>query len=191
MEDPISVTGTQAQSGAKQSEMPFAGVDGKPISQLPLALYIPPDALSWILEAVEGLLDLLVYLIRRQNLDILDIQVAEIPRQYMEYIDLISDLQFELAAEYLVMAAVLAEIKSRMLLPRHTEEDEQEDDPRADLIRRLQEYERYKTAAMELDELPRMHRDYWVAAADAPVMDREKPLPEVQLQEMLVVLAKV
>lgn len=191
MEDPISVTGTQAQSGAKQSEMPFAVVDGKPISQLPLDLYIPPDALEVILEAFEGPLDLLLYLIRRQNLDILDIQVAEITRQYMEYIDLISDLQFELAAEYLVMAAVLAEIKSRMLLPRHTEEDEQEDDPRADLIRRLQEYERYKTAAMELDELPRMHRDYWVAAADAPVMDREKPLPEVQLQEMLVVLAKV
>ena len=191
MEEPISGTTPGVKSGAKQAEMPFAVVEGKPMSQLPLDLYIPPDALEVILEAFEGPLDLLLYLIRRQNLDILNIQVAEITRQYMEYIDLISDLQFELAAEYLVMAAVLAEIKSRMLLPRQAEEEGQEEDPRAELIRRLQEYERYKSAAMDIDELPRMHRDYWVAAADAPVTDKEKPLPEVQLQEMLVVLARV
>ena len=176
---------------SKQGEMPFAVVEGKPVSQLPLDLYIPPDALEVILEAFEGPLDLLLYLIRKQNLDILEIKVAEITRQYMEYIDLMSELQFELAAEYLVMAAVLAEIKSRMLLPRQSEDDEDEDDPRAELIRRLQEYERFKTAALDIDEVPRMNRDYWVAAADAPVMNKEKPLPEVQLQEMLLVLARV
>jgi segregation and condensation protein A len=178
-------------TGVKQGEMPFAVVEGKPMTQIPLDLYIPPDALEVILEAFEGPLDLLLYLIRRQNLDILDIKVAEITRQYMEYIDLMSDLQFELAAEYLVMAAVLAEIKSRMLLPRQSEDEEVEDDPRAELIRRLQEYERFKTAALEMDEMPRTNRDIWIATADAPVTDRQKPLPEVQLQEMLVALSRV
>lgn len=181
----------EAETSAKQGEMPFAVVDGKPMTQLPLDLYIPPDALEVILEAFEGPLDLLLYLIRRQNLDILEIKVAEITRQYMVYIELMSEVQFELAAEYLVMAAVLAEIKSRMLLPRQIEGDEDEDDPRAELIRRLQEYERYKTAALNIDEMPRMNREIWVAAADAPVMDKQKPLPQVQLQEMLVALSKV
>jgi segregation and condensation protein A len=189
MEEPIKEA--ERDAGAKQSEMPFAVVDGTPMTQIPLDLYIPPDALEVILEAFEGPLDLLLYLIRRQNLDILEIEVAEITRQYMEYIDLMSDIQFELAAEYLVMAAVLAEVKSRMLLPRLVEGVEDEEDPRAELIRRLQEYERFKTAAMDINELPRMNRDYWVAGADAPVMNQEKPLPEVQLQEMLVVLAQV
>ncbi|MFP6806434.1 MAG: ScpA family protein [Pseudomonadales bacterium] len=171
--------------------MPFAVVEGKPMTQLPLDLYIPPDALEVILEAFEGPLDLLLYLIRRQNLDILEIKVAEITRQYMTYIELMTDMQFELAAEYLVMAAVLAEIKSRMLLPRQSDAEEEEEDPRAELIRRLQEYERFKTAALDMDEIPRTNRDYWVANADAPVMDREKPLPEVHLQEMLIALSKV
>ncbi len=179
MEEPIKEA--ERDAGAKQSEMPFAVVDGTPMTQIPLDLYIPPDALEVILEAFEGPLDLLLYLIRRQNLDILEIEVAEITRQYMEYIDLMSDIQFELAAEYLVMAAVLAEVKSRMLLPRLVEGVEDEEDPRAELIRRLQEYERFKTAAMDINELPRMNRDYWVAGADAPVMNKEKPLPEVQL----------
>ncbi len=192
MEERIEDSATSGQeAGGKQGEMPFAVVEGKPMTQLPLDLYIPPDALEVILEAFEGPLDLLLYLIRRQNLDILEIKVAEITRQYMEYIELMQDIKFELAAEYLVMAAVLAEIKSRMLLPRQSEGEEDEEDPRAELIRRLQEYERFKTAALDLDEVPRRNRDYWVAAADAPVMDREKPLPDVQLQEMLVVLAKV
>ncbi len=190
MEEPIEETIT-ASTPSKQGEMPFAMIEGKPMTQLPLDLYIPPDALEVILEAFEGPLDLLLYLIRRQNLDILEIKVAEITRQYMEYIDLMTEMQFELAAEYLVMAAVLAEIKSRMLLPRQNEDEVPEDDPRAELIRRLQEYERFKTAAIDVDELPRMNRDYWVAAADAPVMDKVKPLPEVQLQEMLVVLSSV
>ena len=183
--------GETISSASQQGEMPFAVVEGKPMSQMPLDLYIPPDALEVILEAFEGPLDLLLYLIRKQNLDILEIKVAEITRQYMEYIDLMSELQFELAAEYLVMAAVLAEIKSRMLLPRQSEGEEEEDDPRAELIRRLQEYERFKTAALNIDEIPRMNRDYWVAAADAPVMNKEKPLPEVQLKEMLLALSKV
>ena len=137
--------------------MPFAVVEGKPVTQMPLDLYIPPDALEIILEAFEGPLDLLLYLIRRQNLDIRDIQVAEITRQYMEYIDLMKEMQLELAAEYLVMAAVLAEIKSRMLLPRQESEDEEEEDPRADLIRQLQEYERYKQAAEDMDDLARLN----------------------------------
>ncbi len=174
-----------------QQELPFAVVEGRPMTQVPLDLYIPPDALEVFLEAFEGPLDLLLYLIRRQNLDILDIEVSKITSQYMEYIELMEELQFELAAEYLVMAAVLAEIKSRMLLPRQEEIEEDEDDPRAALIRRLQEYERFKDAAMDLDEIPRMNRDYWVAAAEAPASDRPKPLPEIHLQEMLVELARV
>lgn len=171
--------------------MPFAVVDGVPISQLPLDLYIPPDALEVILEAFEGPLDLLLYLIRRQNLDILDISVAEITRQYMEYIDMMQVIQFELAAEYLVMAAMLAEIKSRMLLPRQTTEEDEEQDPRAELIRRLQEYERFKQAAVDVDNLDRLNRDFWIARASAPEMSREKPLPDVNLQDLLLILSKV
>lgn len=182
---------TQSSESARQAEMPFAVVEGRPVTQLPIDLYIPPDALEVILEAFEGPLDLLLYLIKRQNLDILDIKVAEITKQYMDYIDFMKDMQLELAAEYLVMAALLAEIKSRMLLPRNAEDDEDEDDPRAELIRRLLEYERFKQAAMDIDDLNRMNRDYWVATADVPETKREKPLPDVQLQEMLVVLARV
>jgi segregation and condensation protein A len=175
----------------RQSELPLALVDGKPFTKMPGDLYIPPDALEVFLEAFEGPLDLLLYLIKRQNLDILNIQVADITGQYMQYIDLMKDLQFELAAEYLVMAAMLAEIKSRMLLPRQTEQEEDESDPRAELIRRLQEYERFKSAAIAVDELPRSNRDLWIAKADTPASEKQKPLPEVQLQEMLVVLAGV
>ena len=133
-EAPVSVeavAGTQAEldsQTASQSEMPFAVVEGKPMTQMPLDLYIPPDALEVFLEAFEGPLDLLLYLIKRQNLDILDIKVAEITKQYMDYIELMEDMHFELAAEYLVMAAVLAEIKSRMLLPRQTEDEIDEED---------------------------------------------------------------
>ena len=174
-----------------QDELPFAVVQGAPMGQLPLDLYIPPDALEVILEAFEGPLDLLLYLIRRQNLDILDIQVSEVTRQYMEYIDLMREMQFELAAEYLVMAAVLAEIKSRMLLPRQAEEEEEEDDPRAELIRKLQDYERFKQAAIDIDELERLNRNFWVAMAEAPVMEKSKPLPQIQLQDLLVELSRV
>lgn len=175
----------------QQVEMPFAVVEGTPVTQMPLDLYIPPDALEVILEAFEGPLDLLLYLIRRQNIDILDIKVAEITVQYMNYIDLMQEMQFELAAEYLVMAAVLAEIKSRMLLPRQSEADEDEDDPRAELIRKLQEYERFKQAALDIEELERLNRDFWVAIADAPETEKVRPLPEVQLQDLLVELSRV
>src|SRR6202034_2635319 len=136
----------------EQVEMPFAIVNGEPVTHLPNALYIPAEALEVFLEAFEGPLDLLLYLIRRQNLDVLDIPLAEITRQYMKYIELMQDLQLELAGEYLVMAATLAELKSRMLLPRAAKTDaDSEEDPRAELVRRLQEYERFKRAAENLD----------------------------------------
>ena len=135
------------EGAPEQVEMPFAVVNGEPFSQLPRDLYIPPQALEVFLEAFEGPLDLLLYLIRRQNLNILDIPLAEITRQYMQYIELMQELQLELAGEYLVMAATLAEIKSRMLLPRPPGGPEDGEDPRAELVRRLQEYERFKRAA--------------------------------------------
>ena len=176
---------------AVQSELPFALVHGEPLTELPTDLYIPPDALEVILEAFEGPLDLLLYLIRRQNLDILDIPIFEITRQYMEYIALMRELRLELAAEYLVMAAMLAEIKSRMLLPRPAADDEDEEDPRAELIRRLQEYERYRRAAEDLDRLPRLERDVFPVRAEPPPIERRAPQPEVDLRELLLVFAEV
>lgn len=176
----------------EQEEMPFAIVQGKAYTQIPKDLYIPPDALEVFLEAFEGPLDLLLYLIRRQNLDILDIDVSEITQQYVAYVEMMEAMQFELAAEYLVMAAMLAEIKSRMLLPRSSDiEDEDEDDPRANLIRRLQEYERFKQAAEDLDELPRLHRDTHIAKAQGPDRNLTRPDPDVDLKEILVALAEV
>lgn len=175
---------------SQQTEMPFAIVQGEPLSTPPQDLYIPPDALSVILEAFEGPLDLLLYLIKKQNLDILNVPVAKITAQYMEYIDMMRVIQFELAAEYLVMAAMLAEIKSRMLLPRPVEADD-ENDPRAELIRRLQEYEQFKQAAEDIDNLPRQERDFYLAEADMPKMEREKPLPEIQLKELLLAFKDV
>jgi segregation and condensation protein A len=171
-----------------QAEMPFAIVEGEPVTQLPRDLYIPPYALKVFLEAFEGPLDLLLYLIRRQNLDILDIPLAEISRQYVEYIDLMKDMQFELAGEYLVMAATLAEIKSRMLLPRSSENEEEEDDPRAELVRRLQEYERFKKAAEDIDTLERLERDFHVAEAEVAHKQVITKLPDVTLKELLMVL---
>jgi segregation and condensation protein A len=167
-----------------QDEMPFALVQGEPLTVVPKDLYIPPDALEVILEAFEGPLDLLLYLIKRQNLDILDIPIAHITRQYMDYIDMMEVLKLELAAEYLVMAAMLAEIKSRMLLPR-PQEGTDEDDPRAELVRRLQEYERYKQAAEAIDELPRMERELYQANAEPPLIEQKKVLPDMSLQELL------
>ncbi len=174
-----------------QKEMPFALVQGLPVTEVPHDLYIPPDALEVILDAFEGPLDLLLYLIRRQNLDILDIPITEITRQYIEYIGMLQDMQFELAAEYLVMAAILAEIKSRMLLPRPALDDGEESDPRAELVRRLQEYERFKQAAEDLDELPREGRDF--ALAEAFVEDRTvvRVPPTVELREILAALKDV
>lgn len=178
------------QHPVQQEELPFAIVQGQPVTQVPKDLYIPPDALEVILEAFEGPLDLLLYLIRRQNLDIVDIPIAEITRQYMGYIGLLNELQFELAAEYLVMAAILAEIKSRMLLPRPTEDDD-EDDPRAELVRRLQEYERFKKAAEDMDDLPREGRDWVVAGVHVPDQKIIQVPPEVDLADMLTALRDV
>jgi len=171
--------------------MPFAKVQGEPYLEPPTDLYIPPDALEILLEAFEGPLDLLLYLIRRQNLDILEIPIAEITHQYMEYIGLMRELRLELAAEYLLMAAMLAEIKSRMLLPRLDEGDEDEDDPRAELIRRLQEYERFKKAAEDLDCLPRLERDFVVAQeipSDRKVVRLD---PKVNLRDVLSAFGEV
>jgi segregation and condensation protein A len=176
----------------EQVEMPFAIVNGEAITQLPKDLYIPPQALEVFLEAFEGPLDLLLYMIRRQNLDILDIPIADITRQYMEYISLMADLQLELAGEYMVMAATLAEIKSRMLLPRATDPNAgEESDPRADLIRRLQEYERFKNAAENIDRIPRMDRDTWVGSAEMGERKSSRPLPQIAMQEMLLAFRDV
>ncbi|MDE2234357.1 MAG: segregation/condensation protein A [Gammaproteobacteria bacterium] len=171
--------------------MPFAIVQGEPVTSLPRDLYIPPDALEVFLEAFEGPLDLLLYLIRRQNLDILDVPIAEITRQYMEYIDLMTVLRLELAAEYLVMAAMLAEIKSRMLLPRMPADNGEEEDPRAELVRRLQEYERYKTAAEDMDALPRVGRDVHVANAEVGERRVIRLVPAVSMQELLLAFKDV
>lgn len=174
-----------------QEEMPFALIDGEQVEQFPQDLYIPPDALEVFLEAFEGPLDLLLYLIKRQNVDILNIPIAHITEQYMEYVELMKALQLELAAEYLVMAAMLAEIKSRVLLPKPPVEDDDEDDPRADLIRRLQEYEQFKQAAEDIDELPRMGRDVYEVSAKKPDMNINKPDPEVDMKELLIALRDV
>jgi segregation and condensation protein A len=188
---PGATPGAAPGQANAQSEMPFAVVEGQPVTELPRDLYIPPQALEIFLEAFEGPLDLLLYLIRRQNLDILDIPIAEITRQYTRYIELMQVLQLELAGEYLLMAATLAEIKSRMLLPRIQTDDAEESDPRAELVRRLQEYERFKRAAEGIDRMGRMERDTWVASAE--LVDRKvvRIAPQVTLQEMLLAFQDV
>ncbi len=178
-------------ASARQAEIPFAVVRGEPFFELPKDLYIPPDALEVILEAFEGPLDLLLYLIRRQNLDILDIPIAAITRQYIGYIEMMRELRFELAAEYLVMAAILCEIKSRLLLPRPPASEDEEADPRAELVRRLQEYERFKKAAEDLDALPRMERDTHLASAYVPERKVHVVPPEVDLKELLLAFRDV
>src|SRR5690554_5462152 len=170
---------------------PLALVSGKPLVDLPKDLYIPPDAPAVFLEAVAGPLDLLLSLIRRQNMNILDIDVSEITRQYMDYIGAVESMRLELAAEYLVMAATLAEIKSRMLLPRHESSDDEEHDPRAELIRRLQQYERFKKAAEEIDEMPRMERDTFAGSAALPRLPSSQPHPDVDMRELLLALRGV
>ena len=181
-----------AEPVPEQVEMPFAIVNGEPVTQMPKDLYIPPQAMEVFLEAFEGPLDLLLYLIRRQNLNILDIPLAEITRQYMQYIEVMSELQLELAGEYMVMAATLAEIKSRMLLPRPKVDAEgNEEDPRAELVRRLQEYERFKRAAESIDALPRLERDVWTTSAELKDRKVVRLLPTVTLQEMLLAFKDV
>jgi segregation and condensation protein A len=174
-----------------QEELPLAVVQGKALDTLPKDLYIPPHALEVFLEAFEGPLDLLLYLIRRENLDITDIPVADITRQYIEYIELMQEMQLELVGEYLVMSAMLAEIKSRMLLPRPASCEEEEDDPRAELVRRLQEYERYKQAAEDLDALPRLGRDVFQTSAEGPEQKVIKLPPKVDLQDLISAFQEV
>jgi len=171
-------------------DKPIAMVNGCAFTELPKDLYIPPDALEVFLEMFEGPLDLLLYLIRRQNLDILNIPVAQITRQYMKYVDIMKDLHLELAGEYLVMAAMLTEIKSRMLLPRSVEESE-EDDPRAELVRRLQEYERFKKAAEDLENTPRVGRDVFVVEPVTVEHNITRKHPDVDLQDLLDALKDV
>ncbi len=178
------------QAQTSQSEMPFALVEGEPLTVIPQDLYIPPDALQVFLEAFEGPLDLLLYLIKRQNLDILNIPVSIITRQYMDYIHLMDQLRLELAAEYLVMASMLAEIKSRMLLPRPVG-DEDEEDPRAELIRRLQEYEQFKQAAEDLDALPREERDIFPTQAQLPEIHADIPQVQVSINDLLLAFRDV
>ena len=193
-EEPEQTTPTlkaMRSSGSQQGEMPFAMVQGQALTEIPQDLYIPPDALEVFLEAFEGPLDLLLYLIKRQNIDILEINVAGITEQYMQYVNMMDTMQFELAAEYLLMAAMLAEIKSRMLLPRSSEDDEDEEDPRAQLIRRLQEYERFKKAAEDIDEIPRMGRDTFEASAEPPDIKKTRPEPVVEMRELLLALGEV
>ena len=180
-----------ARPRGEQAEMPFAVVQGEPITTLPRDLYIPPDALEVFLDAFEGPLDLLLYLIKRQNLDILDIPILAITRQYMEYVDMMKDLRLELAAEYLVMAVMLAQIKSRMLLPSPQEEDGEESDPSAELVRRLQEYERYKQAAENLNALPQVGRDVFpveIASLGERVI---KAPPAASLQDLVMVFKEL
>ena len=169
-----------------QTEMPFAVVEGEAVTELPRDLYIPPHALKVFLEAFEGPLDLLLYLIRRQNIDILDIPIAEVTKQYTNYIELMRDMQFELAGEYLVMAATLAEIKSRLLLPSPPTEDDDEEDPRSDLVRKLQEYERFKEAAQSINELERLERDIYQASAEVIEKRVITKLPDIALKELVL-----
>lgn len=182
---------TDESAAPDADQVRFALVRGEPLIKLPEDLYIPPDALEVFLDTFEGPLDLLLYLIRRQNLDILDIPIIEITRQYMEYVDLMKEVRLELAAEYLVMAAMLCEIKSRMLLPRGDEEAEDEDDPRAELVRRLAEYEQFKQAAQDLDALPRLERDRFAVRVLVPSGHLRRTPPSVELEEVLAALQAV
>lgn len=180
-------------SAVAQAAVVLARLHDQPITELPEDLYIPPEALRVFLETFEGPLDLLLYLIRRQNLDILAINVAAITRQYIEYVELMKALEIDLAGEYLLMAAMLAEIKSRTLLPRPPKGDAEDDeeDPRAELIRRLQEYERLKLAAEGLDELPRFGRDWFGAQAGLPALETRVVHPDVELDELLHALSGI
>lgn len=192
--EPSETAQATEDAGAEDDAVPpdfIARIAGEPLTELPQDLYIPPEALEVFLEAFEGPLDLLLYLIKRQNLDILDINLADLTRQYMEYVEVMKVVRLELAAEYLVMAATLAEIKSRCLLPRTETADEDEEDPRAELIRRLQEYERYKKAAEDIDSLPRLERDLHVADFKAPSLSSERPHPGVEMEEILLAFAEV
>lgn len=167
-------------------------VNGQEIEKIPEDLYIPPEALEVFLDSFQGPLDLLLYLIRKQNVDILNIPIAKITRQYMEYVELMRKFRLDLAAEYLVMAAMLAQIKSRLLLPRpEIDAEDEEQDPRAALIRQLQEYERFTMAAKEIDELPRLERDLFICEPYFVQTQTEETLPQASLNELSVAFRRV
>lgn len=173
------------------SNEPWATVLGQPLGELPRDLYVPSNALKVILGVFTGPLDLLLYLIRRDNINILDIPIAQITAQYMEYITLMKNFNLDLAAEYLVMAAMLAEIKSKMLLPKPVVSDETEEDPRAELVRKLREYEQFKKVAIEFDMLPRIDRDIFTTPVYANVGNITRPLPKLELQELFIAFKRV
>lgn len=176
---------------AQQQSLPLGFVRGEPVIEKPEDLYIPPDALELILETFAGPMDLLLYLIRRQKLDIVELPILPITQQYMEYVEMMKDLKLELASDYLVMAAMLAEIKSRMLLPRAPTEDDDEEDPRAELVRRLQEYEAIRQGAEHLENLPQAERDYFLAQAATDARELvAAPLPEIALHELALALSQ-
>lgn len=176
---------------AEQQSLPLGFVRGEPVLERPENLYIPPDALELMLDTFSGPMDLLLYLIRRQQLDILDLPVLDITRQYMAYVDVMHELKLELAADYLVMAAMLMEIKSRLLLPRPPADEEDEADPRAELVRRLKEYEIIREGATQLDQQPQQERDFFVASVDVPTEDAPAAPPEVALNELVKALSSV
>src|SRR3990167_7381128 len=184
------VTNTTSPSSVQQPEF-LAKIHGEIFAELPTDLYIPPDALRIFLETFEGPLDLLLYLIKKQNINILDIPIVEITRQYVTYVELMREVRLELAAEYMLMAAMLMEIKSRMLLPKPELVEEDEEDPRADLVRRLQIYEQFKKASEELDALPCIERDFFAANCAKPNFSLTVPQPEVSMNELNRVLAEV
>ena len=187
----VSVDNTQIEVSTEvDTTSPLALVQGAPLESLPTDLYVPPDALQVFLERFEGPLDLLLYLIQRQNLDILNIPIAEITHQYLQYVDLMQEFNLDLAAEYLLMAAMLMEIKSRLLLPS-TQENEQESDPRAQLVQQLREYAQYKQAAQDLDALPRMERDIFLAAVERPNIPKEIIVPDISWSAMLEAMRDV
>jgi segregation and condensation protein A len=186
-----NLTETNTEEANQIGPVPFALLNGEAFNELPPDLYIPPEALRVFLDAFEGPLDLLLYLIKRQNIEIVELPIAEITKQYMDYVNLMESFQFDLAAEYLVMAAMLAEIKSRMLLPRPKEDEAEGEDPRAELIRRLQEYERFKKAAAEIDDLPRRERDTFPAAAAVGGPKPERKLPDMQLKDLVMAFRDV
>ena len=176
----------------KKINVPLAYVKGQPYLNIPKDLYLPPDALEVVIESFEGPLDLLLYLIKSQNFDILELPVAKITEQYIQYIDLMKELKLELAAEYMLMAATLAEIKSKLLLPVIEDDSGEEDDPRAELIRRLQEYERYKRASLNLDSLQRVDRDFYLTKKISyEVIENDREYQNVDLEKLVVIFHKL
>lgn len=170
----------------------LAKINGEQVVEWPTDLFIPPDALRVFLETFEGPLDFLLYLIKKQHFEILDIPIAEITRQYMQYVDLMVEIHFELAADYLVMAAWLAEIKSRLLLPRPaTATEDPGQDPRAELVRKLQEYEQFREAALALNHLPRVDRDIFIAEVESPVLSIPQATYTIELSDLLSALKAV